>query len=211
MDAWRFTTADPDVAERVAELFGGEVLDNEHAERVYQVFTEAETLPIKINQGGIGVSLVLWGNGVKTAETDGTHLIEDGVLTDKICAHTFEKSLDDILGMGFKPNLRLNFSIEDNEDLGSFALFSSSKTAMEHFARKEAELEEIDGSVSSTITLEFVETKKGGFRKPQIGDLAHGGLEEPPAKVETSTKKPAAKKAPAKKAAKKATRKRVSK
>jgi len=216
LEAWRFSTEDPDTADRVAELFGGEVIEvpkGEDGEIAFEVFSEADELPIVIEQGGIGVSLVLWNpSGGKTAETDGTYLIEDGVVTENESPLTIGKSLDDIIAMGFKPNLRLNFRIEGEEELGGFVLFSGAKTALGHFDQRESELAEFDGPVSSTIGLEFVQSKRGGYRKPRIGSMTPIDSTEAPAKVETSTKKPAAKKAPAKKAAaKKATRKRVSK
>lgn len=228
LEAWKFSTDDPDVAESALAAFGyaededaakalkvdgfNQVIEGGSEDNVrYEVYSATNKLEITVQPGGIGTSLVLWkpDNSGKVAETDGTHLIEDGVLTDTISPLTDGKTLDEIFHMGFKPNLRLNFTIVGHEDLGSFVLFNGARTALENFAQRERELDEIDATVTTTVELEFVKSKRGGFRRPKIGPLTHAESEAADDNDSTPTKSAA--KAAAKPAAKKATRKRATK
>ena len=207
VDTWLFSSDDPDTIEALAERFGGDVEEYEKGDDTrFRVLTDAEEIPVVISKGGLFSSLILWGpNNDKVVETDGTHIIdEDGMLTDDLCPYTQGKSLKEILAMKFRPNLRAYFHIADAPELGSFVFFSQSKTALAHWAEREAELADLDEEeVTTTLTLEFVESRRGGFRKPQIGQMAHSDS-APSVRSSKQTAKKAAK--PAKKTTKKATK-----
>lgn len=207
--SWRACTADPDGADALAELLGGEIeeLDTDKDE-IYQILGEATSIDVILNPGAIFTSLVLWGNNQKVAETDGEHLIEEGMVTNNPSPLTAGKPLDEILAMGFKPSIRVFFTLADAPELGSFVYYSQSKTALEEFGRREAELAEMDGPATATLELEEITTKKGRtFTKPVMSPLAHMHAETDDANVEDNEEDEEQEEAPAKKVAKKATRK----
>lgn len=186
LDAFRVTTGDQEVAERIAEVFGSDdsgVSEWETStEERLQVFTEATEVPIIIEPKGVRATLVLWSRqGKKIVETDGEYLIEDGQVTDKPWDGAY-KDLQQLKadakdGIGPGPSLQCYFRLAEEPDLGKFKYFSGSWTAIESFNAAEARVAEIGGPANATLSLERVEfTAKDGtnvsFVKPKV--TVHG-------------------------------------
>ena len=166
LDAFRLTTGDPDVAASIAGLMGSDDTGISSWETVteekLQVFTETAELDIIVEPGSIKATLVLWSQrGKKIVETDGTFLIEDGVLTDKPWEGA-SKDLKQIKsdaadGIGPKPSLQCYFRLADNPELGKFKYFSGSWTAIDAFNKAEAKVDAIGGPSVAVLGLERVE------------------------------------------------------
>lgn len=182
LDSFRITTGDRDVAERIGEILGqddsGVSEWDTRTEEVLQVFTDADSVDVLIDGGGVRTSLVLWSNqGKKIVETDGQFLIEDGRVTSNpwpgAAKPLAEIKEDARNGVGPAPSLQVYFRLADDPDLGKFKYFSGSWTAIDNFADAEARLEELGGTVRARLSLERVEfTNAQGqnvsYVKPQL-------------------------------------------
>lgn len=178
LDAWRITTADFAVAEKVHDLLGGEEPSEWETKtgEIHQVFTDAQSVDIILETAK--ASLVLWSaKGGKIRETDGEFLIEDGKLTDKPDPDRHlslaERKEMAKAGSGPEPSLQAYFRLADAPELGKFKFFSGSWTAIESFSDAEVALAEEGGPLKATLELEVVEyTTSSGenrrFTKPNI-------------------------------------------
>lgn len=162
LDAWRVTTADPEVAEKVAVILGAEDGVSEwetQTGEIYQVFGSAPKVEVILDH--VRTSLVLWSNkGGKILESDGEYLIEDGQVTSRPdpdaglpLAERKEKAR---LGTGPGPSLQAYFHLASDPDLGKFKFFSGSWTAMTNFSDAEAALMAADGPLLADLELERV-------------------------------------------------------
>lgn len=163
-------TADPDLVDSLVEVLGGEVEELEEAknDEIYRIRTTSNRVPIVLDDAsGVYTSLVLWGadNSI-LHETDGTYTIEEGELTDQLSPFANEKTRDELKKAKFKPSIRVRFRIEGHEDLGRFAFYSQSWTALDDFAEAEAELAGIGGKATGELGLKEIQGKKFNFTKP---------------------------------------------
>lgn len=162
---WRVTTGDPDVAGTVAELLNAEEPYSEwetQTDEIFEIFGSESKVDVLFDgPGAVRATFVVWGRKGKLLETDGTHLIEDGKVTDQICQQTYGKTLKEIKAeaakTGIEPSLQAYFRLAADPDLGKFKFFSGSWTAIDYFDKAETKLAEIDGPAKGTLELELVE------------------------------------------------------
>lgn len=180
---WRITTGDPEVAESIATLMGADEEPSKWettTEEKIQVFTKTAKVNVIVDgPGAVRASLVLWGQGGKILETDGTYLYDDeGNLTDEICAMTAGKTMKELKeldrkGKGPGASLQVYFRLADAPDLGKFKFFSGSWTALDAFAEEADRLVDLgEGPYRYTLELKKVEFEKDGetirFTKPVL-------------------------------------------
>ena len=184
LSEFRFTTPDPDIGIRVADVLGLAEGDEgvreweTTTEERWEVFTAASAVDIIVDgPGAIQASFVLWGQNGKILETDGSHLIEDGKVTDEICTMTHGKTLKEILaagraGKGPGPSLAVYFSLADAPEIGKIRFYSSSGTAIEQFGEEASRLETLEGPQKYRLELKKVEFEKDGetirYSKPVL-------------------------------------------
>jgi len=127
---WRFTTGDPDVAAKLAELYGGDVSSWETTtEENLQVITEAKSIDIIVD--GINSSMVLWGTKGKIRECDGTSQMPDdkGIRKDCACELALaDKKADAKAGTGCGPQTAIYFTLADLPGVGSWRFFGGGWT-----------------------------------------------------------------------------------
>lgn len=185
---FRVTTEHEEDANAIVGLLGGkpaEQWDTKTSE-VWEAFTDAESVDIIVEPGGVRASLVLWSNkGGKIMESNGEFLIEDGKVTAKPdpdaelpLAERKEKAKQ---GTGPEPSLQVYFRLAANPELGKLKFFSGSWTAADGFGEAEAILAQAEGPMNATLALEVVEfTAKDGtdvrYTKPVVTIL--GPVEE---------------------------------
>lgn len=183
LESWRVTTADPSIADEVAEILSAseEVSEWEtKSGETFQVFgSESEVEVIFDGPSAVRATLVLWSNkGGKIRETDGEYLIEDGKVTGKPDPDRDiplpERKEMAKQGTGPAPSLQAYFRLASNPDLGKFKFFSGAWTAIDSFSDAELEMADIEGPVRATLKLVKVEweDKKTGqtksFTRPEI-------------------------------------------
>jgi hypothetical protein len=177
--AWRITTGDPDVAQTLAELYGGEPQEwtpgSAKAEDIIEVFTETASIEVILDgHSAIRSEMVLFGPAGPIRKCDGVEQkgTEPGD-PDTGAACACPGALDDRKkaaekGKGCKPSVTIYFRLADAPDLGKFRFQSSSWILAADIAKAEAALDRIDGPARATLTLVQVETSQRKFTKTVV-------------------------------------------
>lgn len=168
LEDWRVTSGDPDVTDRIAELFGstGRVQEWEtKGEDNLEVFTTTNKVGIILDgPNAVMTSMVLRGQGSAiirqcdgVEQADGSACACPNKVADRKAAGT--------AGVGCKPSISIFFKLADDPDLGKFRFSSGSWSMAGEIAVPVTKLEQIDGPASGTLELEKVEytTKAGRF------------------------------------------------
>lgn len=168
---WRVTTGDPDVADAIYELLGGQEPQEWDAkgEDNLEVFTSATEVEIILdNPKALKQEMILWTNNGKVAYvTDGEYLA-DGTPDPDAELSFEERKQKHQLGIGPGPHIQITFKLADDPDLGYFKFTSGSWTLVKDlvYYDVEAALEAIDGPTRALLSLEEVTfTAKSGKRK----------------------------------------------
>nr|WP_242519770.1 hypothetical protein [Microbacterium esteraromaticum] len=175
LEEWRITTGDPEVADRVHELYKGEAPEEweTKSERNLQVFTDAAAIEVIVDgPKAIRQRMILWGNDRKPVYiSDGEFILDDnGHLTedrDPDAELTFQERTDK-KAYGANPSAEITFRLADDPDLGIFVLKSNS-WGLAHFLAAEdieGQIEALDGPAILRLKLVPVSFKpKNGPRK----------------------------------------------
>jgi len=172
---WRVTTGDPEVAEAIATFLGAEEPVSKWETKTgedRQVFTTSNKVNIIVEPKSVKATLVLWGQGGKICETDGTYLYDDeGNLTDELCVFTAGKTVQELkdnarAGKGPGPSLQVYFRLADAPEAlegRKFKFFSGSWTALDAFGKIADQMAEAQYPVEFTLELEVIsfKNKKG--------------------------------------------------
>lgn len=162
---WRFATADPKVANAVAQLFGGSPVENEEtqSEQFIDVFSEAPKLPVIIEQDGISADMKQWYNGKLVHHCDGqyfkSHPRGDELIGRPCgCPTLFaERKQADKDGMGPKPSIEVKFRLADDPELGIFKFTTGSWTLAAVLHEALDKLERVGVAALASLELEHVE------------------------------------------------------
>lgn len=172
LDAWRVTSDDPEVTERIAAMFGGDPQEwDAKGSDNQEVFTEAKSVDIILHgPKALRQRMVLWSrNGKLIFESDGETQAngDPDPDADLSFAERKAKARD---GIGPEPSIELTFRLADDPDLGIFRFQSGSWSLASDIAHDgvDVELEEIDGPTLATLELEHVSfVAKNGPRAGQ--------------------------------------------
>lgn len=178
LDAFRVTTGDPIVADKIHEILGGDEPQEWEApgEDNIEVFTSASSVEIVLDKHAIKQQMVLRNaNGEIVRISDGAVLTypEDyaGKPDPQAGQSLRERKENARIGMGSKPETDVFFKIKGHEDLGKFKFHTGSwdfVSDLNYYSTIE-ELEEIwetGGRALATLALVDVSfTAKGGPRK----------------------------------------------
>jgi len=176
---WRVTTGDPEVADEVRSLLGGDKPQpwDTKGEDNLEVFTEAGSVEIIIERPkSLRSEMVLWGRNGAIRRCDGISQHGEGDEgKDCECPQSFADRKDAARsGKGCQPSITLFFKLREAPDLGVFKFTSGSWSLVRDLGPVEAKLAEIDGPAYATLRLEQVEWEvketgaKRSFTKPVI-------------------------------------------
>jgi hypothetical protein len=178
LTAWRVTTGDPEVAEKIHDLLGGDAPQEWEAkgEDNLEVFTASPTVGI-ILEGvkALRQKMVLWNGQRKLVYSSDGQIIDypeekrgepdpDGALSFQ------ERKAKARDGIGAEPQIEVYFRLVGEEDLGIFKFQTGSWSMASDLGYNDTEgqLEEIDGPALAKLTLEEVSfVAKNGPRAGQ--------------------------------------------
>jgi len=160
LSEWRVTTDDPEVAEVVADLFGGKPQNWDNDKQPWEVFTTAASVPIIVEK--VFSSMTLWGRAGPIRKCDGQTLTYPEDQAGQPCECAKFGSLADRKaaaerGTGCQPDIMVRFVLADRPELGSFEFRSGSWALARDIAQVEADLAAFGGRAVGTMTLEPVE------------------------------------------------------
>ena len=172
LQEWRFTTGDPDVAQAVADKYGGSPQDwTTTTEESLEVMSTVGSLPVILT--AIQSEFVLWGRNSVIRSCNGAAQNDDAH-SGCICPSDVKEHKEAArAGTACQPSVRATFRLADLPDLGLWRFNSASwQLAGEVNAAEEA-LAAVGGEAEGVLRLELVEyTTKAGrnvsYTKPII-------------------------------------------
>lgn len=194
LQAWRVTSGDPDVIDRVAEILEGDKPKEWEAsgEDNLETFTEAGEVEIILEKASsLRQAMILWGrNGKIIRKSDGETIVypeESKGDPDPQAGQSLQERKQEARdGVGAEPQVEVYFRLAEEPDLGIFKFQSGSWSLVSDLAYNgtQEEIEEaFEGgatAVHATLALEEVsfEAKSGpragktvSFTKPVLKDL----------------------------------------
>ncbi|MDG4801739.1 hypothetical protein [Micromonospora sp. WMMD980] len=193
LEKWRVTTGDPEVANEVRQLFGGDKPQQweTQGEDNLEVFTDSPKVKIVLDgPTAIRQEMVLWGRSGAIRRCDGmeqTGVDKDDDAKGRPCecpASYADRKAAAKKGTGCTPSTTLYFTLADAPELGKFRFNSGSWSLVRDIVTAEARLAEIDGPAVAYLGLEVVEFEAGGqkriFTKPVVDVLGPLKDTEPP-------------------------------
>lgn len=164
LEKWRVTTGDPEVAEAVTAILGGDEPQEweTKGEDKMEVFTKSKTVDIILDgPRAVKSEMVLWGRAGAIHKCDGAVIHYPDEEKGKPCpnAGLDLKARKDAAqrGTGCGPSITVWFRLADNPDLGRFKFTSGSWSFAKDIARPEEAIADADGPVKGSLTLEVVE------------------------------------------------------
>lgn len=172
-DDWRVTTGDPEVADKIFEVYGGEAPQSWETtqEDNLEVFTASPEVEIIIaNSKALRQRMVLWSRqGKLVIDSDG-ETYADGT-PDPDAELTFaERKKKGQDGLGPAPQIEVYFRLAEEPDLGVFKYQTGSWSMVQDLVRDQTveALEEIDGPALASLKIEEVSfVAKNGPRAGQ--------------------------------------------
>ena len=169
---WRVTTGDPDIADSIAEAFGGTPAEWEtKTEENLEVYTETGSIPIVLDgPSAVKTGMVLWGRKGKVRECDGVTQ-KDGSAC--VCPQTVKERKEAAqAGSGCDPSIMIFFRLADHPELGKFRFITGSWSMLKEISKAQDALDEIGGPAEAVLKLEHVEFESNGqkraFTKPVL-------------------------------------------
>lgn len=168
LDDWRVTTGDPEVANAVFDILGGDAPQEWDAkgEDNLEVFTATREVEILMEgPKSLRSAMILWGrNGKMISKSDG-EVMEDGTPDPDADLSFQERKKKGQDGIGPVPQIEVYFRLAEQPDLGIFKFQTGSWSLASDLAAYdvEGELAEINGPTKAVLELEPVSfvVKKG--------------------------------------------------
>lgn len=197
LEKWRVTTGDPEVADRIVELFGSEngqepqTWDTQTEDNL-EVFTTSERVTVILDgPDAIRQEMVLWGRAGAIRRCDGIE--QKGVDKDDqakgtgcVCPQSFADRKDAAKkGTGCQPSITAYFRLADDPELGRFRFTSGSWSLVKDIVSFEEQLAKADGPVRAWLSLEVVEYGEGRDKKRFVKPV----FEMLPAKAQASARR----------------------
>ena len=170
LQEWRFTTGDPDVAQAVADKYGGSPSPWETTtEESLEVMTTAGSLAVVLTQ--IQSEFVLWGRGSTPIRSCDGSVQKDDACSGCVCPSDVRDHKEAArAGSACQPSVRATFRLAD---LGLWRFNSASWQLAGEVNAAEESLAAAGGEAEGVLRLELVEytTKNGrnvSYTKPII-------------------------------------------
>lgn len=174
---WRVTTGDPEVADTLREMLGGDEPQEWDAkgEDNLEVFTAADELDIIIESAkGVDARMVIWSRGQKKFFVCGGEAFEPEGSEPFICedGDYTTRAEHDEQGHVCEPNIKIKFRLRDDPELGVFEFMTGAWSLASVLGYAMSDLERAGGAAYATLALEPVEFQKEGktikFTKPVL-------------------------------------------
>ena len=174
LQEWRVTTADPEVADKVADLFGGTPQEwNTKTDERLEVLTTVSSVKVILDgPDAVRSGLVLWGRNNKPIRRC------DGITQSSgeacVCPSDISARKEAaVAGTGCDISIGITFTLADAPDLGVWRFQSSSWTLAKEISSATDALDEIGGKAIGELSLVHVsyETRAGQrreFTKPVL-------------------------------------------
>ncbi len=173
LQEWRFTTGDPEVAQAVADKYGGTPEEwVTTTEETLEVMTTASSLPVVLT--AIQSEFVLWGRGNTPIRSCDGAVQKDDACSDCVCPSDVREHKEAArAGSACQPSVRATFRLADLPDLGLWRFNSASWQLAGEVNAAEESLAAAGGEAEGVLRLELVEyTTKAGrnvsYTKPII-------------------------------------------
>jgi len=173
LQEWRFTTGDPEVAQAVADKYGGTPEEwVTTTEETLEVMTTASSLPVVLT--AIQSEFVLWGRGNTPIRSCDGAAQKDDACSDCVCPSDVREHKEAArAGSACQPSVRATFRLTDLPDLGLWRFNSASWQLAGEVNAAEESLAAAGGEAEGVLRLELVEyTTKAGrnvsYTKPII-------------------------------------------
>ncbi len=178
LDEWRFVSDDAEVAQKAADLFGGDVQEITKTKRngdeliEYEVFTKAKSLDIVIDgPDAVSAEFTHWANGELIGRGDGVKM-EDGTADPGYGLDLNERKDKAKKGLVPAPETTVYFRLAADQDLGIFRYVKSQAWGFERNLAREGfydDLADAEGAVKAVIARNPVEfTAKSGPRAGKV-------------------------------------------
>lgn len=177
LEMWRVTTGDPEVADAIRALYGGDKAQtwDTQGEDNLETFTTAEKVKILLDgPTAIRQEMVLWGRSGAIRRCDGVEqtMDEDKGKACECPAGYQDRKEAAKSGRGCQPSITVFFTLADAPDLGKFKFNSGSWSLVRDIITTEAALTKIGGPAVAWLGLEVVNFESKGqkrqFTKPVI-------------------------------------------
>lgn len=161
LDEWRITSDDPEVADKVAELFGGQPQEIENGDNVlYEVFTEAKDIDIIIESSeAVSSEFVLWGQDGKVAMRGDGVTLDDGNPDPGARLSLNERKEKAKIGLVPAPQTEVFFRLAKAPELGIFRFIQRAAWNLERNLARDGfydELDDAEGAIKARLTREPV-------------------------------------------------------
>ena len=173
LQEWRFTTGDPEVAQAVADKYGGTPQEwVTTTEESLEVMSTAGSLPVILT--AIQSEFVLWGRGSTPIRSCDGSVQKDDLKTSCVCPSDVKDHKEAArAGSACQPSVRATFRLADLPDLGLWRFNSASWQLAGEVNAAEDALAAAGGEAEGLLRLELVEyqTKNGrnvSYTKPII-------------------------------------------
>lgn len=173
---WRVTTDDPDVAESVQALFGGDEpqeWDTKGDDNV-EVFTTSNSVDIILSgDSAIEARMLIWAKGAKRIVTcEGDVFETEGKPYECETGGFRNKREHEEAGHVCEPVIAITFRLADNPELGMFKFQSGAWSLATSIAKAIGDYAKVEGDALATLALEVVEYEQNGtprkFTKPVL-------------------------------------------
>ncbi|MER5638411.1 hypothetical protein ABT095_15800 [Kitasatospora sp. NPDC002227] len=178
LSEWRITTGDKAVADAVAQLFGGSVVDTESAsERHLEVQTDrAKVLVVLDGPESVTSDLKLWNGSNLVHHCDGVEFLSPEDLAGRPCGCPTlmeDRKAAHKRKMGPGPAISITFTLADDPELGTFRCQTGSWKLAEVLHELDNALTRVGAPALAELALEHVEydTKAGrhvSYYKPTV-------------------------------------------
>lgn len=166
LDEWRFVSDDEVVAQKVADLYGGEVQEikktRQNGDEVieFEVFTQAKSLGIIIDSAeAVSAEFTWWANGELLGRGNGTTM-EDGTPDPGADMELAERKDKAKKGLVPAPETTVYFRLADDENLGVFRYTKSQAWGFERNLTRNGfydDLDDAEGPIKAKIARNPVE------------------------------------------------------
>lgn len=178
LSEWRVTTGDPEVADAIAQLMGGQAVETDStSENFIEILTTTNKVKVVLSgPDAISSDLKLWNGSQLIHHCDGVEFLSPDEDRGKPCrcpALMEDRKAAAKTKRGPSPSISVLFRLAEDYELGLFRFQTGSWKLAEVLHEVENALDKVGGEALATIELELVEytTKMGrdvSYRKPVI-------------------------------------------
>ena len=167
LQKFRVTTGDKDIADKIADLFGGEPQEWETKTTEFlEVMTDVSEVDIILDGvEAVSAKMTLWGRNAKVRECDG-NVQSDGTACQ--CPSSMsDRQAAGRQGTACNPDIFIAFTLADAPDLGRFKFVTGSWQMAKEIGAVQDALQRVGGAARATLSLQQVEyvTKSGEQRR----------------------------------------------